>query len=354
MYERPNEGPKPGANKMHALPMPVVIIGEPLTELLSRESVQSEFEFTKRYSGDVLTTAVAVARQTIPTSLVTRLAADPFGQGIADLLAKENISWPTQRFMETQGPQGCSTGLVIRARGNADVSAFVYYRKNSASALLCPDDLPENAFSPKTPGILFASGISMAISESARKTVLHGFKHARAAGWTTVFDPNYRPDLWQKTSKYLEAMAQILPLTDVLSLSTPGDCRPLCNLTQPEQVLDYLSYQGVPLVILKAADEGCYIRFRGETMTIPAYWPESLPPAIGSLDAIGAGDAFNGGLIAGLAQRQSLLACAQRGVITAGLYLYRQQGLSELPTRDELNRLLEPANIRSQWDTGRL
>ncbi|MEB3205826.1 MAG: sugar kinase [Vampirovibrionales bacterium] len=325
-------------------PARLLVIGEPLVELLAEGSLVSDAMLHRRASGDVLTTASAAAQQGITTQLITRLSRDALGQGLLEAMTTMGVQWHSPRWHDPATQEGVSNGVIFRSRSNADLNAFVYQRKGSAASQMTPQDLASETFQGE--GIVFSSGITMAISASARKTVFSAFQRAKAAGWTTAFDPNYRPALWSKPSAYLEAMSDIFPLTDVLLLSTPTDCRPLCHLTRHEAVLDYLGYQGVPLVVLKAGDEGCFLRFRGETMAIPAYWPEPIAPSVGEIDAVGAGDAFNGGFLAALAEHQSLLACAQRSVMTAGLYLHRQQGLAGLPSRNEMSRLLSPAQVR--------
>src|SRR5262249_32402470 len=72
-------------------------------------------------------------------------------------------------------------------------SRVAYYRSGSAACGLCPDDVPDEALEGVR--LVHLSGITMAISASARALVLDLARRARERGITVVFDPNFRPAL---------------------------------------------------------------------------------------------------------------------------------------------------------------
>lgn len=67
---------------------------------------------------------------------------------------------------------------------------------------------------------------------------------------------------------------------------------------------------------------------------------ELLAPAVQAVDAVGAGDALNGALAAGLAEGLSLQEAAGRAVVAASLSVTKHGARGGLPTRDELERFL--------------
>ena len=77
------------------------------------------------------------------------------------------------------------------------------------------------------------------------------------------------------------------------------------GLEAPEDVARFLLDAGVKVVALKMGQKGCYVRsFTGEEIALP-----SLPVA--AIDALGAGDAFAAGFIAGIVRGWDLEQCAR-------------------------------------------
>lgn len=101
----------------------------------------------------------------------------------------------------------------------------------------------------------------------------------------------------------------------------------MINFNRPEQVLDYFLFRGVKLVVAKAGAQGCYIGFRKEIQHVPA-------PPIKAIDTTGAGDAFNGGFLHGLATEESLIQCARLGITTATLKVLNRGSAIAMPTRE--------------------
>lgn len=290
-----------------------------MLELSCEGDLRNARNFSRSFGGDTLNTAVAATRLGSSVSYLTRIGQDAFAPALQEMILKEGVNMgPSRAGKGTTGVYFVS----VDAEGERD---FVYYRKDSAASLLGPDDInPEFIKSAK---IIFASGISLAISDSARKAVVKAFKIAREAGILTAFDPNYREALWQSEERSIDAMNEILPLVDILLPSFPEDTASIINFNKPEQVVDYFLFKGVKLVAVKAGAQGCYLGYKREVQHIPA-----MP--IRAVDTTGAGDAFNGGFLHGLANEESLLNCAKLGVTTAGLKVLNRGSAAAMPARE--------------------
>lgn len=303
------------------MPADIITIGEAMLELSCDKDPRVVQNFARAYGGDTLNTAVAAQRLGSKTAFVTRMAQDPFAQGLRDLLSQEGLEITGHRNGQGQ------TGLYI-VYVNAEQQGkreFHYYRQNSAAANLGPEDIPIEAI--KQAKVIFSSGITLALSESARKAVHLAFTTARANGVLTAFDPNYRPALWKSTEKALDAFNEILPLVDVILPSIPQDTMSLIGFSRPEQVVDYFGFKGVRLVAVKAGEQGCYLGYKKQIEHVPAM-------SVKAVDTTGAGDAFNGGFLHGLAKGYNLKDCAKLGVTTAGLKVLNRGTISALPHRD--------------------
>jgi ribokinase len=75
------------------------------------------------------------------------------------------------------------------------------------------------------------------------------------------------------------------------------------------------------------------LRLAHETMDVPAV-------AVRAIDTVGAGDAFNGALAAGLAAGLDLETAARRAVAAAAVSTTRTGAREGMPTAAELERFL--------------
>jgi ribokinase len=89
---------------------------------------------------------------------------------------------------------------------------------------------------------------------------------------------------------------------------------------------------GAVLVTLGSAG-AILIRLDGEPVEMPA-------PSVEAVDSVGAGDAVNGALAAGLAEGLPLEDAARRAVTAASLSVTKPGARGGLPTRDELERFI--------------
>ncbi len=80
----------------------------------------------------------------------------------------------------------------------------------------------------------------------------------------------------------------------------------------PERGCAELLEEGVPAVVVKRGGEGTLVAVPGRPVVSVA------PPQVPVVDVTGAGDAFCGGFVAGLALGDSCVVAAQRGAATAG------------------------------------
>jgi 2-dehydro-3-deoxygluconokinase len=303
----------------------ILSIGEAMVELSCTGELQQANNFGCSYGGDALNMAIAAARLGSRVSFLTRHGQDAFADGLQQMLLREGVqSLPTP-------PSPRQTGLYFVAVDAQGERRFAYYRQNSAASQLSVEDIhPDVIESCK---VVFASGITLAISDSSRQAALKAFKIARKAGITTAFDPNYRGALWPTVAQAVEAFEEILPWVDVFLPSFPQDTVSLQNFEQPEQLVSFFLEKEIPIVIAKAGGEGCYLGFKQEIRHYPA-----LPVPV--LDTSGAGDAFNGGFLHGLAQNDNLDCCVQLGLAVASLKITQPGTARAMPYRETVYKQL--------------
>lgn len=290
-----------------------------MLELSSEGDLKQARVFNRSFGGDTLNTAVAAARLGSEVAYITRFGNDAFALALQDMIVKEGIQITPKR-----NGKG-ATGLYFVTVDQEGQRDFVYYRQHSAATQLNPDDISVELI--RNSKIVYSSGITLAISPSARQATLKAFRLAREHGVMTAFDPNYRAGLWESEEKTVDAFNEILPWVDIFMPSFPDDTISMINFNKPEQVVDYFLFKGVKLVVVKVGAQGCFLGYKREIQHVPAM-------SLKAIDTTGAGDAFNGGFLHGLAQSESLLNCAKLGITTASLKVLNRGSAVAMPNRD--------------------
>ena len=214
------------------------------------------------------------------------------------------------------------TGLMVRYRRTGERTHVDYHRAGSAGSRLNPADL--SAAEVESAGILHVTGITPALSDSARSAVFQAVETARSAGVPVSIDVNYRGKLW---SRFVAApvLRDLVSRADIV-FAGPEEAALFLGDEEP---LTGLAALGPGEVIVKDGARGCMALIDGKSFTMPAL-------AVTVLDPVGAGDAFVAGYLA------DRLAGADPGArlglaIAAGAFAVTVPGDCEgLPTRADL------------------
>lgn len=305
----------------------ILALGECMVELYAQEPLAQATTFHRSYGGDTLNTLVAASRLGSTTGYLTRVGEDPFAPFLLKSWREEGID-----ISQVKVVPGFN-GLYFIALLSGGEREFTYYRAGSAASTLSPEDLP--AAYVASARILHVSGISQAISPSVRAAVLAACRMAAERGVLVSYDPNLRLNLWDLRSAQA-ALAEVLPYVHILLPSAPEETRQLIGLDTPQQTIEHFWAQGVELVAVKLGSAGCWVgqRETGEMRALAA-------PSVPVIDTTGAGDAFNGALLHGLAAGLSPLHAAALGVVTASLKVQGRGATASLPSRPQVSRLLQ-------------
>jgi 2-dehydro-3-deoxygluconokinase len=166
---------------------------------------------------------------------------------------------------------------------------FLFYRTGSAASAYAPRDVPEEAIAKAR--VLFASGISQGISDSAADAVFHAIDVARRHGVLVAYDTNFRPRLWPAA----RAAAVIHTAIGQADIAFPGieDVLAMTGLADIDAILDFYLALGPEIVVLKMGADGAYLGLPDRRLLIP---PSPCTP----VDPTGAGDTFCGSFLARL------------------------------------------------------
>ena len=301
----------------------ILSLGEPLWEMNAIAAEPGKYMLG--YGGDTANFCVAAARQGASVGYITRVGSDTFGDGLRDLWQREGID-----CSQVAVDQQASTGGYFVHHGPTG-HQFSYARAGSAASQLAPDDIDEEAV--ERAQFVHASGITQAISATARAATLKLFKVARSAGVSTAFDGNFRARLWT-ASEAREALAEVLPLTDFFFPSI-DDATALSGNADHDEILRWAHRLGAQVVMLKLGVEGVKIS-QGEGADVMQM--ASFP--VDTVDATGAGDCFAGATIARLAMGDLLLDAVRYANAAAALTTTQWGAINAIPRRDTVKTFL--------------
>jgi 2-dehydro-3-deoxygluconokinase len=232
----------------------------------------------------------------------------------------ENIDTSTIKIVE--GYNGLYMVSVIDEKRKE----AAFYRKKSAATTLSIDDISEEYI--QQANIIYSTGIAQSLSASARGAVRKAFRLAKEKGCMVAYDPNYRERLWD-ADEANEAMEDIIDCVDIIMLNSAHDAEWLIEQTSPDKIIKYFWDKGVSTVAVKMGKNGCVIGYNGEISAFPAKEVEAV-------DSTGAGDAFNGGFLHGLACGYTPFESAKLAVIVASEQIKGLGAVKSLPRREQV------------------
>lgn len=294
-------------------------LGEPLVEF----NQTPEGHFAMGFGGDVSNVAIAAARHGAQAGMVTRVGTDPFGAALCDLWVREGVD--TTHVIRAAGEE---TGVYFVTHDESG-HHFNYRRKGSAASKLTPVNLPQEVL--RQAQVFYASGISLAISDTMRAAVAQAAEITRGAGGLFAFDPNLRLALWPLE----DARAVTHEAMQSADIALPGldDARQLTGLHAPEEIAEFYHDLGPSIVALTLGAEGVLISVKGEGLRLPGR-------SVDAKDATGAGDCFNGAFLAALTSGTDAYQAAELANMAAALSTTGYGAVAPIPTLSQTRAAL--------------
>ena len=303
----------------------VLTVGEPMALFmaLGPGELHAVADFRRVPAGAELNVATGLARLGLRTGYITRLGNDSFGRFLRGVLAHEGID---ARYVQADAAR--PTGFMLKTRSDDGSDPQIeYFRQGSAASHLGLADAPEGAFPARH---LHLTGITPALSPSARELVFHLARQARAAGASVSFDPNLRPRLWPSHEAMAECINALAALSDTV-LPGLAEGRQLTGRHSAEDIAAFYLERGAQQVVVKLGPEGAYYARQGGTCGIaPGLRVDRV------VDTVGAGDGFAVGVVSGLLEGLALAQAAARGNAIGARVVQFPGDAEGLPTRAEL------------------
>lgn len=301
----------------------VLTVGETMALLDPAESgeIDQGMPFTLRVAGAESNFGIALRRLGVGVRWVSRLGADPLGDVIVRAFDHEGLDL---RFVERDPQAFTAVFFKWRAGGRSHVH---YLRRGSAASKISAGSVPDEAFEGVE--LVHLTGITMALSPSARRAVIDVARRAKEQGTMVTFDPNYRPALWDGPWEANEAHRALFPYVDWY----------LCGMEEGSRLFDAPSRSslrretddaGLQNVVVRVGAEGALVMCGS---SIDAVRPRRLETV---LDEVGAGDGFAAGFAYGLLNRWEPARCAHAGNVLAARALLGTGDWETFPRFDEV------------------
>jgi 2-dehydro-3-deoxygluconokinase len=299
----------------------VIALGEAMVEF--NQTHPGEPQYLQGFGGDTSNAAIAAARAGAKTGYLTRLGQDRFGDWLMDLWRREGVD-TSGIERDAQAP----TGIYFVTHG-AKGHEFSYLRAGSAASRMTPQWLPRELV--RQTKILHVSGISLAISPSARETVFDAMATAREAGTLVSFDSNLRLKLWSLEDARA-AITRAIGISDIF-LPSIDDVNVLSGLSDANAIVDWSHGLGAKQVVLKCGADGALASDGKRRESIAAR-------RVDVVDATGAGDCFCGNLLARIAHGDSLFDAARYANAAAAIAVQGFGAVAPLPRPERVKAML--------------
>ena len=236
---------------------------------------------------------------------------------------------------------GTATAIARTSLALAETRAaspeVVIYRNGAADLYLDEALLASVDLSLIKSVILTGTALSYAPALHQIKTLCNA---ARGQGCPVILDVDYRASAWQDEGLAREALAQILPLCDIII----GNDDEFAVISGAGRDAGYHLAQSLgqdgTLIIYKKGEKGCEAFMRDKQLSVDIFPVEIKKP-------FGAGDAFLGNLLASLVQETDLFAAIQRGAAAAAYVVSRSGCASAMPTSGQLDDFISSFNKKT-------
>ena len=259
--------------------------------------------------------AIALARLGTPVRMLGRVGDDLFGQQYIDRFRECGVD-----AAGVAVSAGVTTGVaVIEVNDEGENHIIGVPGANGA----CDKDWLKAALREAMDADIFLIQLEMPL-----ETVWTALERLKAAGKTVVLDPAPAAPI---PDSALAGLSYITPNETELERITAD----LPNDADAERRMRTLLERGVRAVIHKAGADGAYIAVPGApTRHVPGF-------SVRAVDTTAAGDTFNAGFSAGLAQGLELEASVRLANAAAALSVTALGAQGGMPTMEEVRRFLE-------------
>jgi 2-dehydro-3-deoxygluconokinase len=289
----------------------------------SGKGLEYSYQLHQLFGGAESNVAIGASRLGRRAGWFGLLGNDPLGRMILKRIRGEGVD-VSRAALTQEAP----TGLMMRETLMGKTSVY-YYRKNSAASRMSPNHLDESYIAQAK--ILHVTGITAAISDTARSAAIEAMRLARKNGVTVSFDPNLRLKLWSIE----EARPVLLEMAKEADIFLPGldELKLLYQTEDWDQIIAKLRELSA-VSIVKGGDNETYVVDKDTVTTVPYFRVEHV------VDTVGAGDGFCAGFLVGLLQGRPYPEAVRIGNLVGSMVIQMEGDWEGIPTWDQVEAVL--------------
>ena len=278
--------------------------------------IETANRFTSALGGSAANIAVAIARLDGSASLISTVSDDAVGRYTVNQLTSYGVGTGNVRAVAGEFRNSLA---VVETR--AENCQSVIYRNGAADFQISQDQVRAAAIGAF--GALIVTGTALA-AEPSRAATLLAMTIAREAGVQVILDIDYRPYSWLSAGDAAETCSRAAALSDIVI----GNDAEFAVMAGPGG--DGLALaRKIGNAVYKMGEQGSIAFAGGVAIETGIYRVAALKPT-------GAGDAFMGGFVTGLAHGLDLKLCILRGSAAAAIVVTRVGCAPAMPNEAEL------------------
>ncbi|MFD3257311.1 carbohydrate kinase [Paenibacillus lentus] len=247
--------------------------GSPLKDVLS---------FERAAGGAPANVAASVSKLGGNAAMLTKLGMDAFGDYLIKQLASAGVH--TELIKRTSE---ANTGLAFVSLQEDGERDFSFYRNPSSDLLLSEEEIDPAIFQPDD--MLHFGSVDL-IESPMKQAHLKAIHAVKSRGGLISFDPNVRLPLWKSPKDCQETIQAFIPAAHILKISE-DELEFITGMTSSEEAIAALFQGSVKAVVYTRGKDGA------DLYLSPAEKYESLGFNVDVQDTTGAGDAFMGGFL---------------------------------------------------------
>jgi 2-dehydro-3-deoxygluconokinase len=315
----------------------VVTLGETMLRLTppNLQRIEQSTNFDIHIGGSESNMAVGLARLGMHVAWLSRMTDNALGRHIVQQIRAHGVDVSCVNWTSED-----RVGLYFVEEGKSPRGNHVIYdRADSAVSKITPNDLPVDLFQPNAARCLHLTGITLALSDSARQTAQAALDLAKLAGWQFSFDTNFRSLLWDAATAR-RACEPFFQAADVLFIPR-RDAITLFDMPDVATAPDILTHLRVlyphTLFVITLGGEGA-IAQTADTNEVVHQSVYAAEP----VGRIGGGDAFTAGFLYAYLKEFDVATALKWGAATAAIK-YTIRGDLPLIDREQVARLVDAA-----------
>ena len=266
----------------------IVSLGEALVDLICERRTASLTEadcFTPHFGGALANVAVAARRAGAETALAGAAGDDDWGRWLAEQLEREAVELEYFELLSNE-----QTPIAFASFDETGEPSFQIYGDAVAVAVQSVGPRLDTVLERATALVYGSTTLATA---GEREVTLRARDLALERGLRVCFDPNIRPNRWGGDPGPAARASRELVAGSAVVRANRDEATAIAGVDDPREAASALVELGAELAVVTLGAEGAVMRGACEA-ELPA-------PEVEVVTTLGAGDAFMGTLVGGLA-----------------------------------------------------